>query len=137
MKRFNQKKKRIENIISLARQAKSTGGIPKEWIDLIRAQSLSKFLALNYTNKYTIIASIMIALSELTIPFALNLIYIDVLPSGSTQQLLMLAIFAPVILVLGAWLKQIRYKLIANNSGKKDYDNKMRIFKSILGNVKN
>jgi len=137
VKRFNQKKKRIENIISLARQAKSTGGIPKEWIDLIRAQSLSKFLALNYTNKYTIIASIMIALSELTIPFALNLIYIDVLPSGSTQQLLMLAIFAPVILVLGAWLKQIRYKLIANNSGKKDYDNKMRIFKSILGNVKN
>ena len=86
MKRFNQKKKRIENIISLARQAKSAGGIPKEWIDLIRAQSLSKFFALNNTNKYTIIASIMIALSELTIPFALNLIYIDVLPSGSTYS---------------------------------------------------
>ena len=83
-------------------------------------------------NRYILIASGLIAISELTIPFTLNLIYVDVIPTGDSQQLFVFAAVASSILITGGWLKQLRYKMVANNSGKREHSNKLKTFNNIL-----
>ena len=52
-------------------------------------------------NRYILIASGLIAISELTIPFTLNLIYVDVIPAGDSQQLFVFTAVASSILITG------------------------------------
>ena len=56
----------------------------------------------------------------------------DVIPTGDSQQLFVFAAVASSILITGGWLKQLRYKMVANNSGKREHSNKLKTFNNIL-----
>ena len=98
-------------------------------LDIIKT---NKSITEKSNNRYILIASGLIAISELTIPFTLNLIYVDVIPTGDSQQLFVFAAVASSILITGGWLKQLRYKMVANNSGKREHSNKLKTFNNIL-----
>ena len=84
--------------------------------------------------KYLIAVSALIAITELTIPFSFNLIYIDIIPARNSQLLIYFALVATSIMILGGWLKHLRHKIIANSTAKKEHYNKLALFNSILAN---
>ena len=125
------KRKQKKNLFSRAIKSISNayGDIKDLAEDITKA---NKSITEKNNSKYILIASSLIAISELTIPFTLNLIYVDVMQTGDSQQLFVFAAVASSILITGGWLKQIRYKMVANNSGKREHSNKLKTFNNIL-----
>ena len=116
--------------------AKASKAIQSAKTDLKEIAKANKILAANEATKINLIASILIAITELTIPFTLNIVYMDAIPSGEAQQLTTVLIASTAILITGAWLKQVRYKLIANNTSRLEHANKIKSFNNILGGQK-
>ena len=125
------KRKQKKNLFSRAIKSISNAysDVKDLALDIIKT---NKSITEKSNNRYILIASGLIAISELTIPFTLNLIYVDVIPTGDSQQLFVFAAVASSILIIGGWLKQLRYKMVANNSGKREHSNKLKTFNNIL-----
>ena len=97
------KKKQKKNLLANAfKSIRNAYSEVKDFIvDIIKTnQSITE----RGNNRYIIIASGLIAISELTIPFTLNLIYVDVIPTGDSQQLFIFAAVASSILIAGGSL---------------------------------
>ena len=85
-------------------------------VDIVKT---NKSITGKSNNRYILIASSLIAISELTIPFTLNLIYVDVIPTGDSSNYSP-SLQWPIHPNHRGWLKQLRYKMVANNQAREN-----------------